>query len=177
MTKLSSKWGAQGLPTFTYPRSISRSTQFGFTLIELVVVIILVGILATVAMPRFFTVSTFQQWGFNDELSSAIRFANKLAIATGCDTRVLTTVNSYVLNQRASCDPSNGFTQAVKIAGGDSTGYSGSPPTGLALSAVEFYFDSVGRPRDMDTSVRTAVVSISVGSTSITVEPETGFVH
>ncbi|MCP4276539.1 MAG: prepilin-type N-terminal cleavage/methylation domain-containing protein [Gammaproteobacteria bacterium] len=157
--------------------STPRCKSSGFTLIELVVVLFLVGILAAVAMPRFFTVSPFQEWGFNDELSSAIRYANKVAIATGCDTGVVTTATTYDLYQRATSCTSGSFTRAVQISGGDVSGYHGTAPSGITLvaSVASFYFDSNGRPRDTSGNLLSSAVTISVGSTSITVEPETGY--
>jgi len=150
--------------------------QQGFTMIELMVVLLLVGILGAVAMPRFFTVSPFLVRGFADELGSAIRYANKVAVATGCDTRIVTTVSSYDLKQRASCS-SGSFTQDVTIAGGN-TSYSGVSPSGVALSVASFYFDSNGRPRNSSSdALLTSVTNVSVGSSSLAIEPETGYVH
>jgi len=140
------------------------------------VVLLLVGILAAVGMPRFFTASPFLVRGFTDELSAAIRYANKIAVATGCDTRFVTTTNSYDLNQRANCS-SGSFNKDVRIAGGGS-GYSGAPPSSVTLSVASFYFDPNGRPRNSSSDVLlTSAVTVSVGSATVTVEAETGYVH
>lgn len=149
----------------------------GFTLVEMVVVIILVSILSVVAMPRFFKVSPFQEMGFTDELIAAYRYANKVAIASGCDTQVVTTLTSYQLKQRVNCQ-TGAFSQNVMIAGGNSSGYSGAPPSGLTLSASSLYFDPMGRPRNSSSdALLSTVTTVSVGSRSLSVEPETGFVH
>ena len=55
--------------------------QSGFTLVELVATIIIVGILAIVALPRFFNQTDFDGRGFNDETLSTLRFAQKTAVA------------------------------------------------------------------------------------------------
>ncbi len=171
------KGGTAKFPPSRLCGSILEKKHSGFTMIEMIVVLLLIGILAAVAMPRFFSVSPFQQWGFNDELSSAIRYANKIAVATGCDTRVVTTTNSYNLKQRATNCTSGNFTREVHISGGDTSGYQGTAPSGITLSVAQFYFDSNGRPRDSSGTLLLTPITISVGSSNITVEPETGYTH
>lgn len=55
--------------------------QKGFTLIELIAVMIIIGILAVVVVPRFADQSAFETMGFHDETLSQLRFAQKTAIA------------------------------------------------------------------------------------------------
>ncbi|WP_418067324.1 prepilin-type N-terminal cleavage/methylation domain-containing protein [Sedimenticola hydrogenitrophicus] len=155
----------------------NRTAQRGFTLVELVVVLLLVGILAAVGMPRFFNQLTFQEWGFSDELAGALRFGQKLAIATGCDTQAAITAAGYQLNQRVTCN-SGAFTTPVRLPGGDGTGYAGSAPGGIALTAASLYFDALGRPHDSaDGNLLAAATNIAIGSRSVSVEPQTGYVH
>src|SRR5438045_6248357 len=53
----------------------------GFTLIELVIVIVLTGILGAVAASRLLTPQGFASRGFYDEAQAVVRFAQKTAIA------------------------------------------------------------------------------------------------
>lgn len=53
----------------------------GFTLVELVMTIALVGILAVVALPRMFNTSAFEGQGFFDQTVSVLHYAQKAAIA------------------------------------------------------------------------------------------------
>lgn len=53
----------------------------GFTLVELVMTIALVGILAVVALPRMFDRDAFEGQGFFDQTVSVLHYAQKAAIA------------------------------------------------------------------------------------------------
>ena len=53
----------------------------GFTLVELVMTMIVVGILAVAVLPRFADVSVFEARGFRDETLSLLRYAQKSAVA------------------------------------------------------------------------------------------------
>jgi MSHA pilin protein MshC len=61
-----------------YPRS-----QTGFTLLEVMLVITLIGILATIAVPKINT-RWFEQQGEFQQALTALRYAHQIAIASEC---------------------------------------------------------------------------------------------
>lgn len=148
--------------------------QKGFTLVELVVVIIVLGVLSAVALPKFFDSQSYDERGFRDELITALRFAHKRAVATGCDVQVTITVNGYTLNEHSAaghCGTNTNIDSVVIHPAGDPFSSTNSP---TMLTANTLIFDALGR-------VRTAAYVMSdfndVGGLGITVWGETGCVE
>lgn len=75
----------------------------GFTLIEMIAVIVLLAILGVVAMSRLGGFGGFESKAFFDDTVNAIRYAQKLAISTGCNVQVQLTANSYNVHQGTTC--------------------------------------------------------------------------
>ena len=156
--------------------SIAPRTAAGFTLLELAVVIVLIGLLAVVALPRI-TEGAFRSTAFAEQVAASLRYAQRLAVATGCDIQVEVSSgsNSYAVRRRGgssdtTCGPSSAaFSVAVpNPSGGDfaATASGGVQVTqGLAL-----YFDAQGLPNP---GGGTAIVS----GRSVIVEAQTGHVR
>ena len=170
----------------------------GFTMVELIVTIIILGILAAVAGPKFFSTGKFEEMGFADVTANALRYGNKVALATGCDTRVVKTVidskTVIAAYQRdasgTTCtDTTAAFTQKVKpvgYVGDDNTHLKKEIPNGISLTDFDLYFDSKGKPFNYLSHPGTALASAytitiqasgSGTSRSVTIEPETGYVR
>jgi MSHA pilin protein MshC len=150
--------------------------QEGFTLVELVLVIVLLGVLSATALPKFFSASSYQQQAFFDDTLNAVRYAQKLAVASGCTVQVSINSNTYVLNRpadRSKCSSitSADFSLAVRHPGTGETSYTHSE-TGVSLTSTNttFYFYALGNA--------SADVQLTVAGTKIIkVVHDTGFVY
>jgi MSHA pilin protein MshC len=143
----------------------------GFTLVELILVILIAGILAAVVGPRFFDRRVFDERLFYQETLGALRYAQSYAVATGCLTRVTLDAGSgYHLYRAANCT-GGAYLAEVPTPDGQSSFASTSVPDGIGLSATGFplTFNALGQP--------SSAASVSVGGRSLTVAAETGLVQ
>jgi MSHA pilin protein MshC len=118
--------------------------QRGFTIVELITVIVILGIVSAVALPRLTDRSAFQARGFEDEVLAALRYARSLAVASGCPVQVSIALDAlgatfYELNQQVACT-GGGYTLAVSDPATQSPTYTGAVPAGITLTPVPFAF-------------------------------------
>jgi len=164
----------------------------GFTLIELITVMIIIGILAVVVLPRFADRSVFAARGFQDETLSLLHFGQKAAIAqhrTVCvrfnATQAWLTVRN--LSDDTSCG-AHASPATLPAPAGETllTGPNGVTPftvtagsgTGYSPTPGNFYFGADGRPYQWGTTTVAVTATIAIiGGSPITVETETGYVR
>ena len=147
--------------------------QTGFTIIELVLVLVVMGVLAGLAIPSLTNRQSQDEISARDDVKSTLRTARMLAMAQGQRICFMRTVTDYVLvyaNAAGACVLA-GTRVKDPITNQDVVG---SIPNGVILTganAVQFSGRGQLIPSTTDQT-------ITVGSTQfLTVNRETGFVY
>jgi MSHA pilin protein MshC len=162
---------------------LQRKLQRGFTMIELVVTMILIGILSAVAIPRMNLISGFDEIGYRDQIIATLEYARKSAVAQRRSVRVQVSGNSLVFTID-SCHPEGSgasvppcgslvgtYTRNLILPGSNSNQISPRGSTILAGPAT-LVFDPLGRVTAA--SFTYTVTGDSV--TTLTVDSGTGYV-
>jgi MSHA pilin protein MshC len=144
-----------------------RYRASGVTLVEILLVVVVIGIVAAFAAPRFFDDRTFLQRGYYEELVAGLKYAQRLAVASGCPVRIVVDAAGYTARQHACNADDAPWPSAVELA--DGLLLKGLAPMGVSVSpGVTLTFDALGRT-DLATDQR-----INVGPFALTVLSETG---
>jgi MSHA pilin protein MshC len=155
----------------------------GFTLVELIMTMVIVGILAAVAAPRFFDTNVFQSRGFADQVQASLRYAQKVAIAQRRSVCVafdsVAVPNNITLTIDSDTPPDGACNPApagnLQSPSGDAS-YVISAPDGVAFGTapapVDFRFNALGTPTNAPQAI-----SITGAANAILIEAETGYVH
>ena len=132
--------------------------------------VVILGIVVAVAAPRFLDNDrTFLERGYYEELAAALKYAQKLAVASGCPVRFAITATAYEARRDSSdgaCTPEAAWIAEAQRA--DEL-LSGASPLGVtAKPAATMVFDALGRT-NLGADLR-----IDVGRFSMTVYPGGG---
>jgi MSHA pilin protein MshC len=160
--------------------------NLGFTIIELVMVLVIVGVMAVVAGPKFFSTIDYDRRVYYDEVLNSIRYARKLAVATNGHIQVDLTSTNITLRKRSegsNCTTGTTFDEIVDPAN-RASGYVKTAPGSITLifsANWPIYFNGLGQAlRVSDCTVlpngANGTVMV-VGGDTVTVTGETGFVQ
>jgi MSHA pilin protein MshC len=153
----------------------------GFTLIELIACLLIIGVLAALAGPRFTGTQVFDQRGYADELAAALRYADDVAVATGCNvsfvvTRAAPAQYSAVMRPPAAvgntCAAGGAYSQQVLRS--DGTPLSGAPPSDANVTlGGTIVFGPAGQVVSWSHALPASFV---IGPFTLTVDSSSGFV-
>jgi MSHA pilin protein MshC len=157
-------------------KSLSQRLNQGFTLIELIIVIIILGILSVTVAPKFFNAKGFSEYGYRTDVIAKLRLIQLKAMQ---QTQAIPQAdNSYChrvlitdtkLGTPDDCHDTPSFNSTwqdsatkVKIADQDNVTFSSNIPDN------SFLFDSMGRPSCVDTCIITIegeqIISVQIES-------------
>ena len=161
-------------------------------MVELIVVIVLIGIIGTVAVGRFMDSTSFSSAAWTDQVRSMLRYGQKLAIAQNRPVFVLLQSDRLALCFVAN--PACPLAQRVPAPGGANSGSAATVsrcggadwmceglPAGLAMTvpSAHIAFDALGRASTPDGAApRLGVKAAGAPGAALTiaVETETGYV-
>jgi len=170
-------------PANSYFRNLSCARSWlaaGFTTVELVMVIVVLGILAVFALPNLSGSSTYRAAAFQDEVAAALRYAQKTAVSHRrlvCATFTTTTVTLTI----AAANPAGGACGATTLNAPDgSSAFARSlDTTNVTTTAVgPIYFQPSGIVTSDGAGATIANFNTTVtGMTAITVVGATGAIY
>lgn len=149
------------------------SVGTGFTLVELVVTLVIVGALAAVSAPVFFSANDFKERAFYREALATVRYAQKRALATGCNVQVAFGAGAIALTEAAAVGncTAGPYSQAVPDPSGNAAGFQRPYPAGMAVSSSSSPFTFA------PSGAASSLVTVTIGGQTFTVDPMTGYAH
>jgi prepilin-type N-terminal cleavage/methylation domain-containing protein len=136
----------------------------GFTLVELVIAIAVIGIIAVIGAPRFAKTSIFSERANSDKVKFLLKISQKAAMAQRRDIFIVksgSSISACYINTTPCA-----ANQSLTLNGKDFSANIGN--TNIVLPSVKF--NSLG-------NTETSKITIQVGSRNIYIEAESGYIH
>lgn len=156
------------MPLSAHPKRVAMARALGFSMVELITVMVLLGVLSAVIAARMVDRSGFDARTYTDQTRSMLRYAQKLAIAQNRPVFVRLNGNSIALCFDYPTDvlypncsavnqvlpPEDNPATASAACNNATNWYCREVPTGLAYAVTPalpagnqyFYFDAQGMP-------------------------------
>lgn len=159
-------------------KGLQSRWEAGFTMVELVTVMSLIGIMAFFALPKLTQVMSLQSSGYKDQVMATIDYARKIAVAQrrhvcvsiGATTITVTSDRGLPVNHTNGNCPST-----LPLPSGSNVV---TAPANVSVSpAVVLDFDAEGRPVMGAPATITLTNSAVSQSSTLTIEAESGYVH
>ena len=155
-----------------------RLTKNGFTLLELVTVVVVLGVLSVFATPRSLIGKEFYDKGFHDETLSYLRYAQKTAVAQRRTVCVSFTNDSLALTVASASGNLVCDAAMADVNGKIPATLSARSGTAYASLPADFNFNALGQPVNASSGVvSTQMWQVANTIRSIVVESDTGYVH
>ena len=165
----------------------AQQASLGFTLVELVMVIVILGVLAVFVAPRLVDKQDLYAKGFHDETLAYLRYAQKTAIAQRRTVCVNFATNSLTLKAALNAPTGAAVSSDCATAAASFVGPKGESPPFLSAKGSVVYspnptalnFNGLGQPTTSAGVVLTTRSTLQVqgAPNTITVEAATGYVH
>lgn len=141
----------------------------GFTLVELIIIIVLVGILAVFVVPKI-DIETFKESADVDRFLANVRYAQHKSMITGHNWRLkIISSNEYIID-----NDSNDST-LPQIPDGENPV---KVNTSISSSGSDqIFFDYLGRPVDSGGNLISSQTIFTINSQRVIIEPFSGGIY
>lgn len=158
-------------------RDLGHRRQRGFTLVELVVVIVIAGVLAVVVLPSFKAASGAAADAYRDSVMAGLRLAQSTALSH----RRLVCVQFAAGRMQVTIAPANPAAACTSVlVGPDGASAWAAPPSGVTMAtspSATLYFNADGSVSGTAGGSATSFTLTPTGLSAITVRGLNGVVE
>jgi MSHA pilin protein MshC len=146
----------------------------GFTLVELVIVILLLGVLSFAALPRLAERDDALAQGFAEQVASTLRWAQKSAVAQR--RLVYVNIDASAGRVRACFDAAPSCTQPLAAPASGTLDVTAPARIALTSGLAQFSFAGLGRP-SINANLELRAATAAGQSFAVVVEQDSGYVR